>query len=142
MKTYKILITSAAALLLSYGAIASTDIPGNAMEMNVKRMGDLLFRYTRFNSESSNPCLRAELINPQDSWKIVESKDICEINGRQLTDLSYFGFDSFHFKNNKLLFKFNFLERSTHGEYSQDCFVLVSENKIGKLECSLSYLAD
>lgn len=143
MKTYKALIASTVFLLPTHGAIASTVIPGNAMEINTQRIGDLLFRYTRFNSESSHPCLRAELINPQDNWKIVETKDICEINGMQLADdFSYFGFDSFQFKNNKLLFKFNFLEKNTYGEHTQDCFILVSKNKMGKLECAPPYLAN
>ena len=40
--------------------------------------GTVLFRYTRFNTESEYPCMRFETIDPTND-KLLETKDYCEI---------------------------------------------------------------
>lgn len=113
------------------------------MEMGVSRIEDYLFRYTRFNSESPYPCLRLELIDPLENWRIVEGKDICEMNGMRLgRDFSYAGFDSFQFRKNSLYFKFNFFDKTEPGEYTQDCSIDVFANRTSSLDCDAPKLAN
>lgn len=126
-------------ILLSpiYDSVAANDIPAYAMEMNVKRINGLLFRYTRFNTESPFPCLRLELIKPQDSWKVLEKKDICEMNGMSLaSDFSYSGFEAIEFKSNSIDFKFSYFAKNAPGEYVQECSIHVFENKIQDIKCA------
>lgn len=40
--------------------------------------GTVLFRYTRFNTESYYPCMRFETIDPTND-KLLDTKDYCEI---------------------------------------------------------------
>lgn len=137
MRKYKTLIIFVLLLVTTYNSFAADDIPAYAMEMKVKRVNGLLFRYTRFNSESPFPCLRLELIKPQDNWKVIDKKDICEMNGMLLaSDFSYSGFEDLEFNNNAIDFKFSYFAKNTPGEYIQDCSVKVFENKIQDTECT------
>lgn len=128
--------------IASFPSMAAVDeIPGYAVEMGSKRVDDRLFRYTRFNAESPYPCLRLELIAPQEEWKVMERKDVCEMNGMSLDgDFSYGGFNSFRFENDYLFFKFTFYKKVGHGEFVQDCSIRVSDNKMGELKCDVPVL--
>ncbi|MCJ8170433.1 hypothetical protein [Atopomonas sediminilitoris] len=120
-----------------FDAVAADEISVYAMEMNVKRINEVIFRYTRFNSESPYPCLRLELISPQKHWKVVDRKDMCEMNGKDLgVGYSYSGFDSFVFKEDGITFRFNYFEKDNYGEYSQHCSVVVVGEKMQAVECS------
>lgn len=136
MRKHTKLIVLALLLSPTYNSFAADDIPAYAMEMNTKRINSLLFRYIRFNAESPFPCLRLELIKPQDNWEIIDKKDICEMNGMLLaSDFSYSGFEDFEFNNNAIDFKFSYFAKNTPGEYIQDCSIKVLENKIQDTEC-------
>ncbi|MCQ4312019.1 hypothetical protein NAV33_08975 [Pseudomonas stutzeri] len=137
MKTYKPFIALTTILFSTTGTFAADNIPAYAMEMNTKRINGLLFRYTRFNSESPFPCLRLELIKPQGDWNIVEKLDICEMNGLSLTEgYTYSSFENLHFGNDALDFKFNYYSNSTPGEFTQECSVAVSEKKMNSIQCT------
>ncbi|MFT5118808.1 MAG: hypothetical protein ACI9NY_002350 [Kiritimatiellia bacterium] len=47
-------------------------------EVKVERAADVLFRYTRFNTESEYPCMRFETIEPT-SNKVLQTKDYCNV---------------------------------------------------------------
>lgn len=143
MKKYKASMILVILLSPIYDSVAANDIPAYAMEMNVKRINGLLFRYTRFNAESPFPCLRLELIKPQDSWKVLEKKDICEMNGMSLaSDFSYSGFEAIEFNNNAIDFKFSYFAKNAPGEYVQDCSIHVFENKIQDVKCTSPKLVE
>lgn len=137
MKKHQASIALTLALLPIYWAVAADEIPGYAIEMNAKRIDGLLFRYTRFNSESPFPCLRLELIKPKNNWEIVDKKDICDMNGKRLgVEYSYSGFDAIEFKNNAIQFKFNYFSKDEPGEYTQHCSIQAIQNKIQNIECT------
>lgn len=143
MKQHKALAISTTVMLLAFNAVAANEIPAYAMEMNSKRINGLLFRYTRFNAESPFPCLRLELIKPQDNWKIIERKDICEMNGLSLAnDHAYSSFENLRFKNNALYFKFNYYLKASVGEFSQNCSIKIADNQINPIECANSKPAE
>lgn len=77
------------ALLILYTSIASAEIPNPfsplVWEVKVERIGDVLFRYTTFNTESEYPCLRFETIEPV-SNKVLRTKDYCKITLPLLND--------------------------------------------------------
>jgi hypothetical protein len=131
------------ALLPLFDAVAANEIPAYAMEMNVKRIDEVLLRYTRFNSESPYPCFRLELIKPQKNWEIIDEKEICEMNGKPLdTGYSYSGFDSIEFKSDGVNFNFNYFDKNNPGEYTQRCSVSVIQKKIQAIECSNPSLSE
>lgn len=47
-------------------------------EVKVERAGNVLFRYTTFNTESEYPCMRFETIEPT-SNKVLKTKDYCKV---------------------------------------------------------------
>lgn len=118
-------------------SVADTDVYRYAVEVNAKRAEGLLFRYTRFNSESPYPCLRLELINPKDDWAVVERKNICEMNGLSLAnDFSYAGFSKIEFHGSAVSFDFNYLLNEEPGEYVQRCTVETKGRVLSEMKCT------
>ena len=76
-------------LLILYTSSVSAEIPSPfsplVWEVKVERIGDVLFRYTTFNTESKYPCLRFETIEPV-SNKVLRTKDYCKITLPFLND--------------------------------------------------------
>jgi hypothetical protein len=50
----------------------------NAIEMNIERMNDNLFRWIKFHPESDYPCLRLELLKPG-SNALIKRENICSV---------------------------------------------------------------
>ena len=118
-------------------SIADTDVYRYAVEVNAKRAEDLLFKYTRFNSESPYPCLRLELINPKDDWAIIEQRDICEMNGLSLKKgFSYAGFSKIEFHGSSVSFDFNYLLNEEPGEYFQTCTIEAAGKALSDMKCT------
>ncbi|CEA00639.1 hypothetical protein BN1049_00122 [Pseudomonas saudimassiliensis] len=115
---------------------AGGDIPGYVMEIGTKRISEHLFRFTRHNAESPYPCLKLELIAPAEDWAVVEKKEICEMNGKNLEhDYAYASFGALSFTDEALLFQFTFFDKTSPGEYIQDCAIPLG-NRIGNLQCT------
>lgn len=143
MKKHRLLIAFVAFVASALDATAADSISAYAMEMNTKRINGSLFRYTRFNTESPFPCLRLELIKPEDSWNITEKNDICEMNGMSLaSDYAYSGFENIRFTDSALEFEFKYYLENTAGEYAQNCSVNVSKGTMQSIECTKPTLVD
>lgn len=124
-------------------SVAGTDVYRYAVEVNAKRAEGLLFKYTRFNSESPYPCLRIELINPKDDWAVVERKNICEMNGLSLAnDFSYAGFSNIEFHGSAVSFDFNYLLNEEPGEYVQRCTVEAKGRVLSEMKCTVPQSAN
>lgn len=67
-------------VLYSSCAIAEGPAPFSPLVWDVKieRVGNVLFRYTTFNTESEYPCMRFETIEPT-SNKVLQIKDYCKV---------------------------------------------------------------
>lgn len=116
---------------------ADTDVYRYAVEVNAKRAEGLLFKYTRFNSESPYPCLRLESINPKDDWAVVERKDICEMDGLSLANgFSYAGFSNIEFHGSAVSFDFNYLLNEEPGEHVQRCTVEAKGRAFSEMKCT------
>jgi hypothetical protein len=50
----------------------------NAIEMNIERVNDNLFRWIKFHPESEYPCLRLELLTPG-SNALIKRENICAV---------------------------------------------------------------
>lgn len=120
---------------------AHNAIPGNAAEMNTTRANDLLFRYTRFNTESSFPCLRLESIDPSNNWKIVEQKNLCEIDGISLSDdFTYAAIETLSFHQHSLHFNLTYFDNHSPGEYLKKCSIDFFNKTIQEPICSKEVL--
>lgn len=117
-------------------SFAADAIPGNAVEMNTTRINNLLFRFTRFNAESSFPCLRLESIDPLNNWEIVEQKDLCEIDGISLdNDLTYAAIEALEFHQSSLHFNLTYFDNQSPGEYLKECSVDFNKGNIQEPKC-------
>ena len=70
------------AIFALYSSCAIAEDPASfsplVWDVKVERAGNVLFRYTTFNTESEYPCMRFETIEPI-SNKVLQTKDYCKV---------------------------------------------------------------
>ena len=102
-----------------------------AWEINVERVGDVLFRYVRFSSESEYPCLRLETFEPTGNLKLLSRRDICKIRINHeivdvRNDVSGSSFEKLRLEGNVFNFAADIILRRP-GSYYLNCKVAISE---------------
>ena len=106
-----------------------------AWEISVERVGDVLFRYVRFLSESEYPCLRLETFEPVGNLKLLSRQDICKIRIRnQVVDVrnDVSGSSFREFKLDGRVFSFVAdITLKRPGSYYLNCKVVIADS--GKL---------
>lgn len=105
-----------------------------AWELHVERVGDVLFRYVRFLSESDYPCLRLETFEPI-NLKLLSRQDICKLRARNemidvRNDVSGAFFEKFKLEGKVFHFAADIILRRP-GSYYLECKVDISDK--GKL---------
>jgi len=79
----KLFVISICCMFTFFSALSKSDesehlVSLNAIEMNIERMNDNLFRWIKFHPESDYPCLRLELLKPG-SNALIKRENICSV---------------------------------------------------------------
>ncbi|WP_139208482.1 MULTISPECIES: hypothetical protein [unclassified Pseudomonas] len=103
-------------------------------EANSGRIGETLIRYIkRFGDE----CLHIEIISTDRKWTVLSSLHLCSFEGKPFsTGFAYVGFEDFTFKKDGISFKLSTTPLEPVGEQIRECLISVSNNQLGKLQCS------
>jgi hypothetical protein len=109
---------------INYAVIARAD---------TKRIGEMVIR----NSSSlDSPCLYIEVLDPERSWKSVQEKEICSINGRNFeTDFSYASFSEVEFGGDSILATLTLIPLISVIEDNLQCSIKITDESIGELYC-------
>ncbi|MFC3152961.1 hypothetical protein ACFOEK_18115 [Litoribrevibacter euphylliae] len=124
-------------LSLSFIVQASeVNIPSYINSLETSRIGDYIFRFAVFSTESDFPCIRTELLDPSNNRALVDKLDICDFNGKSFSD----GFAAVSFNNPRIsnsAFEFELQLFALRGpeEDNLNCSIDISGSKLGSLEC-------
>lgn len=132
-------------LAFAHGSGASIPVPvvaANAMEIEVLRTGSILLRYVRFNTESDYPCLRFEIIQPEQGWRPAALRDVCAIAPAGtptigfLEDVAFVEFLAIRLHEAGLQFTVGYSPRVGTGEYRSDCQIeVIGRGRLGDVQC-------
>lgn len=121
---------------------ATPEVDSRAMEVRVIRHGALLWRYTRFNTESDYPCLRFEAISADENWRIVDQQDVCDVvlpDGHRLAfeNTAYAGFSDIQFSPEEPEFRFRieYIRKTAAGEINMECRLPITGDRFGTVKC-------
>ncbi|GLQ32630.1 hypothetical protein [Litoribrevibacter albus] len=111
-------------------------IPSYINTLETSRVGDYIFRYVLFSTESDFPCIRTELLDPINNRALVDNLDVCAYDGKSFSE----GFAAVSFNNPRITesaFEFELQLFALRGpeEYNLDCSIEISGAKLGSLEC-------
>ena len=132
--------------LLTTSALA--DIPPTMSplirESKSEFTGTVLFRYTRFNTESEYPCLRFETIDPTND-KLLETKDYCEItlpffNNLKVntrTDVQSVDYTNFKLTDNTFTFEIDLITAMQGApSFFLNCSLTLDNDEISEVACT------
>lgn len=136
-------------LLISFfSTSALADIPSSMSplirESKSEFTGAVLFRYTRFNTESKYPCMRFETIDPT-SDKLLETKDYCEItlpflNNLKVntrTDVQSVDYTNFKFTDNTFTFDIDLITSIPGApSFLLDCSLTLNSDEMSDITCT------
>jgi len=106
--------------------------------------GTVLFRYTRFNTESEYPCLRFETIDPTND-KLLETKDYCEItlpffNNLKVntsTDVQSVDYTNFKLTDNTFTFEIDLITAMQGApSFFLNCSLTLDNDEISEVACT------
>lgn len=132
--------------LLTTSALA--DIPPTMSplirESKSEFTGTVLFRYTRFNTESEYPCMRFETIDPTND-KLLETKDYCEItlpffNNLKVntrTDVQSVDYTNFKLTDNTFTFEIDLITAMLGApSFLLNCSLTLDNDEISEVACT------
>ena len=106
--------------------------------------GTVLFRYTRFNTESEYPCMRFETIDPTND-KLLETKDYCEItlpffNNLKVntrTDAQSVDYTNFKLTDNTFTFEIDLITAMPGApSFLLNCSLTLNNDEISEVACT------
>ena len=106
--------------------------------------GTVLFRYTRFNTESEYPCMRFETIDPTND-KLLETKDYCEItlpffNNLKVntrTDVQSVDYTNFKLTDNTFTFEIDLITAMPGApSFLLNCSLTLDNDEISEVACT------
>lgn len=106
--------------------------------------GTVLFRYTRFNTESEYPCMRFETIDPTND-KLLETKDYCEItlpffNNLKVntrTDVQSVDYTNFKLTDNTFTFEIDLITAMPGApSFLLNCSLTLNNDEISEVACT------
>ena len=106
--------------------------------------GTVLFRYTRFNTESEYPCMRFETIDPTND-KLLETKDYCEITLPFLnnlkfntrTDIQSVDYSNFKLSDNTFTFEIDLITAMPGApSFLLDCSLTLDSDEMSDVTCT------
>lgn len=106
-------------------------------QVDTARMGDYLFRYISFNTESEYPCLQYELLKPEQNYQVHAKHALCEFEGKSFkSGFSYVEFTHFNMEEHRFSFTLVTYELTSNGEYHRRCHTKMSKGQFSALKCS------
>ena len=114
----------------------------NAIEMNVERVDDNLFRWIKFHPESEYPCLRLELLTAG-SNALIKRKNICAVYDDELKithDFKKVSFlDIYDLKTDSQTFSFELeLSLLSQNVVTMNCSINIDNTDFSLLVCKRS----
>jgi hypothetical protein len=131
-----------------FTASALADVPSTISplirESKSEFTGTVLFRYTRFNTESYYPCMRFETIDPTND-KLLKIKDYCEItlpfiNNLKVdtrTDVQSVDYSNFKLKDNTFTFEIDLITAIPGApSFLLNCSLTLDNDEISEVACT------
>ena len=119
------------------------EVAANVSDIGLLRTAHGLLRYVRFNTESDYPCLRLEVIQPEQGWRVSARRDICGIetvDGTEIgfaDDLAFVEFTGLALGEAGFRFTVGYMPRTGSGEYQSQCELPVVKGRIAAgAQCS------
>lgn len=111
-----------------------------AWELQVERVGDVLFRYIRFMSESEYPCLRLETFDPDKNLKRLHRREVCQVRAGDETidvrnDVSGVMFEGFKLDGRDFYFAADIVLRQPGSRYLNCKVTITDKGKISEPNC-------
>lgn len=111
-----------------------------AWEVRVDRVGDWLFRYVRFLSESEYPCLRIETFDPAKNLNLVHRRDICKVRVNDATidlqkDVSASSFENLKLEENVFRFAVDIVRKQPGSHYLACKVVISAKGRLSEPSC-------
>jgi hypothetical protein len=139
-------------LIISWSVLVAAEQPAKIplnmspliMESKTEFTGVVVFRYTKFNTESEYPCMRFETIEPTNN-KILETKDYCEITLPFLDNLKIdtktgvqsVDYSDFQFRDNTFTFVIHLITAIPHTpSFLLSCSLTLDSDKMSDVTCN------
>ena len=111
-----------------------------AWELQVERVGDVLFRYIRFLSESEYPCLRLETFDPDKDLKRLHRREVCKVRAGDETidvrhDVSGVMFEGFKLEGSDFHFAADIVLRRPGSRYLNCKVTISNKGKLSEPNC-------
>ncbi|MAL97770.1 MAG: hypothetical protein CL583_04885 [Alteromonadaceae bacterium] len=146
MNRFKVILSVLAGCLPTTACasdMAAPAVAATVIDVKVLRAESGLLRYVQFSTESDYPCVRIEVIQPTQAWRVSAQRDICEIEGSGgsplsfAEDMAFIEFTEVSLKKAQLQFTVNYSPRFGSGEYRSRCVVRVEQSgTLEQPECS------
>ncbi|WP_139208415.1 MULTISPECIES: hypothetical protein [unclassified Pseudomonas] len=130
----KTITTTLLTLLTFQFAKADTPNYSTVYEVKSERAGGELVRHIkRFDDD----CFDIEILSAKQKWKVTSTLNLCSFEGKSFSNgFADVEFKDISFKADGLHFNLSTTPLEPIGEQIRECLIPISNNKLGKLQCS------